>query len=120
MRAVFQVLTVAIWNDLHPIDGCSLTRYAIAAHTLQEVSQSTAVIPYAQNRSPTKLRKRANVRASTDGQPGAAWEHPGVVFWEDDSSTPPTWRPVSNPRPVPITHGRTRHPSARKAGKHPR
>lgn len=85
-------MRVFLWEDVSPIDGCTLVQFAMAARSVADVSDAVSGVPHAQNRTVNHLRKRANIRVGkADGNSMAA-DEPGVIFFRDGDSP---WRRVS-------------------------
>lgn len=85
-------MSVYLWHDLSPDDGCTLVRFTMQAASVREVVVAVRGLPGLQNTTRGNLRKRGGARkARPDEAAGAgALTQPGSVLWQSDDAG--AWR----------------------------
>jgi hypothetical protein len=85
---------VYVWNDLSPMDGCSLVRFTMSAQSLGKVAHAVRRLPTAQHTTVGKLVTAGRARTARGDEAAAGLKHPGVLLWLDDPQANPHWRPA--------------------------
>lgn len=70
---IFGVVSVYVWHDLSPEDGCSLVRFSVSAGSLSAVAKIVkATVPTAQNTTIGKLLRNGHARTASSEEQGPA------------------------------------------------
>lgn len=83
------------WYDLHPIDGCTLVRYRMLAHSAKDIARHASALPHAQNRTVAHLLRNGMLSKSPRGG-GAGDLAVGELQWTEDEGD--TWQTVQSVR----------------------
>jgi hypothetical protein len=89
-------VSVYIWNDVSPDDGCTLVRFSLSATSLHEVVAAVRGVAGLQNTTAGHLLKRGGARKAGPEEAEAALAHPGVVLWLDGDAE--DWRVLAKDR----------------------
>ena len=75
-------MPVYVWNDLSPLDGCTLVQFSLLTGSLSNVAQAARLaLPAAQNTTTGRLLRNGRARKAMIDEQEPAAAHPGVIFW---------------------------------------
>lgn len=88
-------MSVYVWHDLSPDDGCTLARFTMQATSLREVVVAVRGFAGLQNTTQGHLLRRGGARKARAEEAEPALAQPGAVLWH--STITGCWRVLDSP-----------------------